>query len=98
MAINLARNGCELLEPTGSKTVIHHAEQFALQPQRQRVDLIQYQRPLPTAANLPGRSRSAPVNAPLTCPNNSLSIRLGDNELQSTTNKRARLAGETCRG
>ena len=38
--------------------------------------------PRPTSANLPSRSRSAPVKAPRTWPNISLSIRLSDSEPQ----------------
>ena len=41
--------------------------------------------PLPAAANFPSLALSAPVNAPLVCPNNSLSIRLATSAPHETT-------------
>ena len=54
-------------------TLLQHAQQLALQFERDVADFVQKQRAAIGQFEPPGRSRSAPANAPLACPKNSLS-------------------------
>ena len=65
-----------LIGPDRLENPLLDRTELGLQRNWQAVDVIQQERAAPAPANLPTRSRSAPVNAPLTWPNISLSIRV----------------------
>ena len=69
----LHRNGAGRAQP-GDPPLLQHPEQLGLRGERQLADLVEEQRArAPAASNAPFRVALAPVNAPRSWPNSSLS-------------------------
>jgi len=74
--------------------LLQDAQQLRLRRLRQLGDLIEKQRALVGKLELPSRCRSAPVNAPRSCPNSSLSISVSGSAAQLTDTSVARARGD----
>src|SRR5207253_2985271 len=81
--ISRASQRCVSVEPTGSNSPASMTRRSVACCSRPSVSISSSRRvPWPTAANLPILMRSAPVNAPLTWPKNSHSMRLAEMAIQ----------------